>query len=67
MLLYLGKTHTMMGSGEDSGLIPRCIDHLFEAIDAAADGLSFLLRCSYMEIYNEKITDLLVSKILCLV
>ncbi|GMH59739.1 hypothetical protein TrST_g1581 [Triparma strigata] len=56
-----GKTHTMQGlSSPDElrGVIPRSFDHIFEAI-RIAEGMEFLVRCSYLEIYNEDIRDLL--------
>jgi hypothetical protein len=63
-----GKTHTMMGpasslevGGDENqrGIIPRAIRHIFGSIDAAETGKKFLVRCSYLEIYNEQILDLL--------
>lgn len=33
--------------------------HIFGFIDAAEKGIKFLVRCSYLEIYNESILDLL--------
>ncbi|KDD72360.1 kinesin, partial [Helicosporidium sp. ATCC 50920] len=53
-----GKTHTMMGTAEDPGLVPRAVRELFSLI-AQARRREFLLRASYMEIYNEEIIDLL--------
>jgi kinesin family protein 15 len=60
-----GKTHTMMGDIEDeqqAGLVPRVFARLFEAIRArASDGEddSYTISCSFLEIYNEEVTDLL--------
>ena len=57
-----GKTHTMMGSYESEeshGIIPRAFSHIFGCIDSSEDGKKFLVRCSYLEIYNESILDLL--------
>ncbi|XP_036266090.1 centromere-associated protein E isoform X7 [Pipistrellus kuhlii] len=53
-----GKTYTMMGSGDYLGVIPRAIHDIFQKIEKFPDR-EFLLRVSYMEIYNETITDLL--------
>jgi hypothetical protein len=47
-----GKTHTMMGSGGDPGVIPLFIRDLF-------DNGTFGLSASCLEIYNEKVYDLL--------
>lgn len=57
-----GKTHTMMGPNsslepggneEERGIIPKSINHIFGCIDAAEKDQRFLVRCSYLEIYNE--------------
>ena len=56
-----GKTHTMMGPGQefvgkdDRGLIPRGIEQIFDHIKNS-HGKQFLLRVSYMEIYNDKLS-----------
>ena len=44
------------------GIIPNCFDHIFGFIDGNTDGTKFLVRCSYLEIYNEEIRDLLVEQ-----
>ena len=60
-----GKTHTMMGNmseeGNDElkGVIPKSVRHIFGCIDGQGDDKKFLVRCSYLEIYNESILDLL--------
>jgi len=56
-----GKTHTMTGNPSDPGLIPRCCDELFRTIGADKTR-QYLVRASYLEIYNERIFDLLQSK-----
>ncbi|XP_029166361.1 kinesin-related protein 4-like isoform X2 [Nylanderia fulva] len=53
-----GKTYTMMGTSEEPGVIPLAVEHMFDAI-ANTSGREFLLRVSYLEIYNEKVRDLL--------
>ncbi|XP_066241622.1 centromere-associated protein E isoform X1 [Saccopteryx leptura] len=53
-----GKTYTMMGSEDHLGVIPRAIHDIFQKIEKCPDR-EFLLRVSYMEIYNETIADLL--------
>ncbi|NXB99334.1 CENPE protein, partial [Orthonyx spaldingii] len=53
-----GKTYTMMGNEDSVGIIPKAIQHVFKIICEIPDR-EFLLRVSYMEIYNETITDLL--------
>ena len=41
------------------GIIPKAIRHIFGYIDGAEKDRKFLVRCSYLEIYNEQILDLL--------
>jgi len=56
-----GKSHTMMGAPEDEnlkGVIPRAFDHIFGKIECTSQ-TNFLVRCSYIEIYNEEIHDLI--------
>ncbi|XP_061552319.1 centromere-associated protein E isoform X2 [Phycodurus eques] len=55
-----GKTFTMMGSNHIPGVIPLAIDDVFQTIKKCPKK-EFLLRVSYMEIYNETVTDLLVD------
>lgn len=56
-----GKSYTMTGvvdPPEQTGIIPRAFEHIFEAVTVAED-TKFLLHGSYLEIYNEEIRDLL--------
>nr|XP_012154349.1 PREDICTED: centromere-associated protein E-like isoform X1 [Megachile rotundata] len=53
-----GKTYTMLGALEEPGIIPHTINYIFHAISNMS-GRQFLLRVSYLEIYDEKIHDLL--------
>ncbi|XP_040283090.1 kinesin-like protein KIF13B isoform X2 [Bufo bufo] len=58
-----GKSYTMMGTADQPGLIPRLCSTLFERTQKAEnDELSFKVEVSYMEIYNEKVRDLLDPK-----
>ncbi|XP_048457335.1 kinesin-like protein KIF13B [Rhincodon typus] len=58
-----GKSYTMMGSKDKPGLIPRLCSKLFErALQEANEEQSFTVEVSYMEIYNEKVRDLLDPK-----
>ncbi|GLV42219.1 Kinesin-like protein at 98A [Carabus blaptoides fortunei] len=55
-----GKTFTMMGSAENQGLIPRICKSLFSRMEAAKqNGISFRTEVSYLEIYQERVMDLL--------
>ncbi|KAL0383458.1 UNVERIFIED_CONTAM: Kinesin-like protein KIN-7O [Sesamum calycinum] len=56
-----GKTHTMRGSKSELGVIPLAVHDLFNIIQQEMDR-EFLLRMSYMEIYNEEINDLLAPE-----
>ncbi|WCJ40915.1 Kinesin motor family protein [Euphorbia peplus] len=53
-----GKTHTMHGDHNSPGIIPLAIKDVFSIIQDTP-GREFLLRVSYLEIYNEVINDLL--------
>jgi centromeric protein E len=53
-----GKTHTLSGYPGDLGLIPRAIAHLFDFLQSNS-AIEYLVRVSYVEIYNEEIRDLL--------
>ena len=58
-----GKTYTMEGVHDDEkrrGIIPRSIEEIFSSIHSTASPqLRFLVRASYLQIYNENICDLL--------
>nr|CAD7441244.1 unnamed protein product [Timema bartmani] len=60
-----GKTYTMEGVQENKdewGIVPNAIHHIFLAIDQVTDRdktVSFSVRVSYVEVYNENIHDLL--------
>ncbi|XP_056595003.1 centromere-associated protein E isoform X2 [Triplophysa dalaica] len=53
-----GKTFTMMGREHNPGVIPLAMADVFKTIKTCPKK-EFLLRVSYMEIYNETVTDLL--------
>ncbi|KAJ8271049.1 hypothetical protein GJAV_G00122190 [Gymnothorax javanicus] len=58
-----GKSFTMMGSVDQPGLIPRLCSSLFErTVQHQREEESFTVEVSYMEIYNEKVRDLLDPK-----
>lgn len=53
----------MMGSAEQLGLIPRLCCALFKRISLEQnESQTFKVEVSYMEIYNEKVRDLLDPK-----
>ncbi|KAF8157868.1 P-loop containing nucleoside triphosphate hydrolase protein, partial [Crassisporium funariophilum] len=53
-----GKTYTLTGTPAEPGIIPRAMRDVFAVIKGER-GREWLLRCSYLEIYNEGIVDLL--------
>ncbi|XP_045763606.1 kinesin-related protein 4-like isoform X1 [Maniola jurtina] len=53
-----GKTYTMTGTDESPGIIQLAVINLFDIIKNVPDR-DFLVRVSYVEIYNETLTDLL--------
>uniref|UniRef100_A0A8C8R9V6 Kinesin-like protein KIF14 n=1 Tax=Pelusios castaneus TaxID=367368 RepID=A0A8C8R9V6_9SAUR len=58
-----GKSYTMMGFGEELGIIPRFCEDLFTQIaQMDTEQISCHLEMSYFEVYNEKIHDLLIFK-----
>uniref|UniRef100_A0A452FUR8 Kinesin-like protein KIF17 n=1 Tax=Capra hircus TaxID=9925 RepID=A0A452FUR8_CAPHI len=56
-----GKSFTMQGLPDPAchrGIIPRAFEHVFESVQCA-ENTKFLVRASYLEIYNEDVRDLL--------
>jgi len=67
-----GKTHTMRGHAEEAGIIPLAVADLFEEIatvlyryqwraNSKQPTKYFTLKATYLEIYNEKVRDLLLD------
>jgi kinesin family protein 11 len=60
-----GKTHTMSGNmteqfgmmSDEAGIIPRVLHGLFQKLEA--DETDSSVRCSFIELYNEELRDLL--------
>jgi centromeric protein E len=57
-----GKTFSMQGTATSPGVIPLAITDIFSFIRETPER-EFLLRVSYLEIYNEKIHDLLSAPV----
>ncbi|XP_074847628.1 kinesin-like protein KIF3C isoform X2 [Carettochelys insculpta] len=58
-----GKTYTMQGAwaeAEKRGVIPSSFDHIFTHI-SRSQNQQYLVRASYLEIYQEEIRDLLAK------
>uniref|UniRef100_A0A8C9WUI2 Kinesin-like protein n=1 Tax=Sander lucioperca TaxID=283035 RepID=A0A8C9WUI2_SANLU len=58
-----GKSYTMMGFGEEEGVIPRFCQELFSRLASMEnEEVNCHVEMSYFEVYNEKIHDLLVTR-----
>ena len=53
-----GKTYTMYGNNKTPGLVPLSVESIFAYIQETPER-EFLVTCSYLEVYNESINDLL--------
>ncbi|XP_011706047.1 PREDICTED: kinesin-like protein KIF3C [Wasmannia auropunctata] len=56
-----GKTYTMMDTSDEPGIISLAFEHMFDAI-ANTPGREFILRVSYLELFDGKVNDLLMAK-----
>ncbi|KAL9117193.1 MAG: hypothetical protein Q9187_006273, partial [Circinaria calcarea] len=56
-----GKSYSMMGYGEEAGVIPKICKDMFERITQLQQDkhLNCTVEVSYLEIYNERVRDLL--------
>nr|POF26161.1 kinesin-like protein [Quercus suber] len=56
-----GKSYSMMGYGDEEGVIPRICRDMFRRIDSIQGdkNMSCTVEVSYLEIYNERVRDLL--------
>lgn len=61
-----GKTHTMQGpdleNTEMQGIIPRMVFQIFDGIYGADQHIEFLVKVSILEIYQERLRDLIDIK-----
>ncbi|KAG5941546.1 Kinesin heavy chain [Claviceps monticola] len=61
-----GKSYTMMGTNIDDdegrGVIPRIVEQIFASIMTSPSTIEYTVRVSYMEIYMERIRDLLAPQ-----
>ncbi|KAI9731631.1 MAG: Kinesin heavy chain [Claussenomyces sp. TS43310] len=61
-----GKSYTMMGTDiendEGRGVIPRIVEQIFASIISSPGNIEYTVRVSYMEIYMERIRDLLAPQ-----
>ncbi|XP_015670870.1 kinesin-like protein KIF18A [Protobothrops mucrosquamatus] len=56
-----GKTHTMLGTPEDPGVMYLTMMELYNSIDRMKEEKHCAIAVSYLEVYNEQIRDLLVD------
>ncbi|EGB03792.1 hypothetical protein AURANDRAFT_2330, partial [Aureococcus anophagefferens] len=54
-----GKTHTMVGSDADPGVLKLSMKEIFGNLESKIASNESLVRVSYLELYNEEIRDLL--------
>ncbi|WBW72359.1 kinesin family plus-end directed microtubule motor Tea2 [Schizosaccharomyces osmophilus] len=54
-----GKTYSMQGTEDEPGIIPLGMRDLFNMVESNAESDTFQIRISYLEIYNERIRDLI--------
>ncbi len=57
-----GKSYSMMGYGSEAGVIPKICQDMFgriAAVQAADPNITHTVEVSYLEIYNERVRDLL--------
>ncbi|KAF2892769.1 hypothetical protein ILUMI_13404 [Ignelater luminosus] len=54
-----GKTHTMLGRGDDPGITFQTMTELFKEKDELSQDRHFEIGVTYLEVYNETVQDLL--------
>ena len=56
-----GKSYSMVGYGENKGIVPISCEEIFKRIEGNKnDNIHYEVEVSMLEIYNEKVQDLLV-------
>ena len=56
-----GKTHTMLGTKDQKGLLHHSMQDIFSFTESVSEERDVTIWVSYMEIYNESVNDLLDS------
>ena len=57
-----GKTYTMLGTEDDPGIMMLSIEELFRSIEVYSATRDYMIKVSYVEVYNENIKDLLTER-----
>lgn len=55
----MGSGYTIGIKDEELGIIPRVIRLIFEEVDRRKHKAEFIIKCTFLEIYNEELHDLL--------
>ena len=55
----MGSGYTIGHKDEDLGIIPRVIKLIFNEVEKRKHKAEFLIKCTFLEIYNEDLNDLL--------
>lgn len=54
-----GKTHTLAGAKGVPGMMHLAASHVFDRVAAAAEETTTVVRATFLEVYNEQVTDLI--------
>jgi hypothetical protein len=54
-----GKSHSLLGTAGEPGLVPRICEYLWYFVEHKQTETTAKVEASYLEIYNEKVRDLL--------
>lgn len=57
-----GKSYSVIGYGANKGIVPILCEELFKAMGEKREGVTFEVKFSMLEIYNEVARDLLDAK-----
>jgi hypothetical protein len=55
----MGSGYTIGLKDEDLGIIPRVIKLIFEEVEKRKTKADIVIKCAFLEIYNEELHDLL--------
>jgi len=55
----MGSGYTVGLRDDERGIIPRVINLIFSEVDKRKSKIEFIIKCSFLEIYNEELNDLL--------